>query len=71
MPRCSISGAAMAGYVIIEGNILTNWGRLIELDQANTREPDRGELAMAAVRAGGYRDVELIRYDGLKASNPM
>ena len=51
--------------------ILTNWGRLIELDQANMREPDRGELAMIAVRASGYRDVELIRYDGLNASNPM
>lgn len=51
--------------------ILTNWGRLIELDQANTREPDRGEIAMIAVRAAGYRDVELIRYDGLNASNPM
>lgn len=51
--------------------ILTNWGRLIELDQANTREPDRGELAMIAVRASGYREVELIRYDGLNASNPM
>jgi hypothetical protein len=51
--------------------ILTNWGRLIELDQANAREPDRGELAMLAVRASGYRDVELIRYDGSNASNPM
>lgn len=51
--------------------ILTNWGRLIELDQANAREPDRGELAMVAVRASGYRDVELIRYDGSNASNPM
>ncbi len=51
--------------------ILTNWGRLIELDQANTREPDRGELAISAVRAAGYREVELIRYDGLNASNPM
>jgi soluble lytic murein transglycosylase-like protein len=51
--------------------ILTNWGRLIELDQANAREPDRGELAMLAVRASGYRDVELIRYDGLNAANPM
>lgn len=51
--------------------ILTNWGRLIELDQANAHEPDRGELAMMAVRASGYRDVELIRYDGLNASNPM
>lgn len=51
--------------------ILTNWGRLIELDQANTREPDRGELAMLAVRAAGYREVELIRYEGLNASNPM
>ena len=48
-----------------------NWGRLIELDQANMREPDRGELAMIAVRASGYRDVKLIRYDGLNASNPM
>lgn len=51
--------------------ILTNWGRLIELDQANAQKPDRGELAMLAVRASGYRDVELIRYDGLNASNPM
>lgn len=51
--------------------ILTNWGRLIELDQANAREPNRGELAMLAVRASGYRDVELIRYDGINASIPM
>ena len=51
--------------------ILTNWGRLIELDQANRREPDRGELAMIVVRASGYREVELIRYDGLNASNPI
>jgi len=51
--------------------ILTNWGRLIELDQANVRELDRGELAMTAVRTSGYREVELIRYDGLNVSNPM
>lgn len=51
--------------------ILTNWGRLIELDQAKTREPDRGEFAIIAVRASGYREVELIRYEGLNASNPM
>lgn len=51
--------------------ILINWGRLMELDQANTREPDRGKRAMIIVRASGYRDVELIRYDGLNASNPM
>ena len=51
--------------------ILTNWGRLIEMDRANLLEPNRGELAMLAVRASGYRDVELIRYDGLNASNPM
>lgn len=51
--------------------ILINWGRLIELDQAHTREPDRGELAMIAVRASGYREVELIGYAGLNASNPM
>ncbi|QOV96573.1 lytic transglycosylase domain-containing protein (plasmid) [Novosphingobium sp. ES2-1] len=51
--------------------ILTNWDRLIDLDRANEREPNRGELAMLAVRASGYRGVELIRYDGSNASNPM
>ncbi len=51
--------------------ILTNWGRLIELNQGKAQEADRGELAMMAVRASGYREVELLRYDGLNASNPM
>jgi len=48
--------------------ILTNWGRLLALGQGSAWEPDRGNLAMMAVRATGYRDVELIRYDELTAS---
>lgn len=51
--------------------ILTNWARLIELNAGRTQAPDRGELAMTAVRASGYREVELIRYEGPNALNPM
>lgn len=44
--------------------ILTNWGRLITLDHGPpVTEPNRGELAAQAVRASGYRELQIARYD--------
>lgn len=51
--------------------ITTNWARLAELENGSSDAADRTVAAISAVRASGYRDVELIRYDGLNASNPM
>jgi len=52
--------------------ITTNWARLAALGNDDDVEAaDRTFAALLAVRASGYRDVELIRYDGLNASNPM
>lgn len=45
--------------------ITTNWARLTELGNGQTDTTDRTYAALAAVHASGYRDVELIRYDGL------
>lgn len=51
--------------------ISTNWTRLAaSVDVARPRD-DLGSVAVAAVRASGYRTVELVRYDGLNASNPI
>lgn len=51
--------------------IMTNWARLVELGGGSADAADRTFAALSAVHASGYRDVELIRYDGLNASNPM
>jgi len=45
--------------------ITTNWARLSELENGDVSTADRTLAALSAVRASGYRDVELIRYDGL------
>lgn len=51
--------------------ITTNWARLTRLGVETTDAEIRGNVAMTAVIASGYRSVELVRYDGLNASNPM
>lgn len=45
--------------------ITTNWARLAALGKGQLQAADRTFAALSAVRASGYRDVELIRYDGL------
>lgn len=45
--------------------ITTNWARLAEFGNGKIEAADRIFAALSAVRASGYRDVELIRYDGL------
>lgn len=51
--------------------ITTNWARLAQLGVGGNDATSRGEAAMVAVHASGYRSVELVRYDGLNAANPM
>lgn len=51
--------------------VSTNWSRLSSVDSRPESGVDRGAVAAAAVRASGYRSVELTRYDGLKAPNPI
>lgn len=51
--------------------ITTNWARLAGLGNGRNEAIDRTFAALSAVRASGYRDVELIRYDGLNSANPM
>jgi hypothetical protein len=51
--------------------ITTNWARLVRLGADPTNAEIRGNAAITTVRASGYRSVELVRYDGLNASNPM
>lgn len=56
--------------------ITTNWARLAQMraDVPASSVPqviDRGAIAAAAVRASGYREVELNRYDGMNAENPI
>ena len=51
--------------------ITTNWARLAQLGAETTDSKVRGNAAMTPVQATGYRSVELIRYDGLNAANPM
>ncbi len=50
--------------------ITTNWARLSDPGVQVASNVDRGAIAAAAVRASGYRSVELVRYDGLNAANP-
>lgn len=51
--------------------ITTNWARLSDPGVQVATNVDRGAIAAAAVRASGYRSVELVRYDGLNAANPI
>lgn len=51
--------------------ITTNWARLAQLGVGGNDAASRGEAAVVAVHASGYRSVELVRYDGLNAVNPM
>lgn len=51
--------------------ITTNWARLAQLGVGGNDAASRGEAAMVAVHASAYRSVELVRYDGLNAANPM
>ncbi len=53
------------------GTIFRNWSRLGDPGVELASNVDRGAIAAAVVRASGYRSVELSRYDGLNASNPM
>lgn len=51
--------------------IFRNWSRLGDNGVKLASNVDRGAIAAAVVRASGFRSVELSRYDGLNASNPM
>jgi len=51
--------------------ITTNWARLASRRPELVTANQRGTAAMLAVRAAGYRSVELIGYEGSNASNPM
>lgn len=51
--------------------ISTNWNRLSSFENFAAGGIDRGAVAVAAVRASGYRSVELVRYDGLNSPNPI
>ncbi len=51
--------------------ITTNWARLSDPGVQVATNVDRGAIAAAAVRASGYRSVELVRYDGLNAAKPI
>lgn len=52
--------------------ITTNWARLTQLRVVGAAyAANRSEAAITAVYASGYRNVELVRYDGLNAANPM
>lgn len=51
--------------------ITTNWARLASWRPEIVTAEHRGEAALIAVRASGYRSVELISYDGSNAANPM
>lgn len=45
--------------------ILRNWGRLINLEHPSFEAAtERGALAMRALHASGYRELELTRFDG-------
>lgn len=51
--------------------ITVNWTRLAQMGVGATDVEIRSEAAIAAVHASGYRSVELVRYDGLNAPNPI
>ena len=51
--------------------ISRNWGRLGDSGVESASIIDRGAIASAVVQASGYRSVELSRYDGSNALNPM
>jgi soluble lytic murein transglycosylase-like protein len=51
--------------------ITTNWARLSTLDEIGGTGVDRAHMALSAIRASGYRDIEFVRYDGLNAAKPM
>ncbi len=51
--------------------ITTNWGRLTKLGSPNLTVAARAMAANIAVRASGYREVDLITYEGTNAANPI
>ncbi|NBW75727.1 MAG: lytic transglycosylase domain-containing protein [Sphingomonadaceae bacterium] len=51
--------------------ISVSWARLAAMAPASAPAIDRGAIAAQAVRATGYRSVELIRYDGSNAASPI
>jgi hypothetical protein len=51
--------------------ITTNWARLAALSQPNSGAVVRAAAATVAVRASGYREVNLTVYDGMNSANPM
>lgn len=51
--------------------ISRNWARLAATPPANDLHAERAIAASNAVLAAGYRGVELLRYDGINAANPI
>lgn len=52
-------------------SITTNWVRLTKLGRPDFGSLARATAATLAVRASGYREVSLTRYDGTNAAKPM
>lgn len=51
--------------------ITTNWVRLTKLGSPDPAVAARAAAADIAVRASGYREVDLITYEGTNAANPI
>ena len=51
--------------------ITTNWVRLTKLGSPDPAVAARAAAADVAVRASGYREVDLITYEGTNAANPI
>lgn len=51
--------------------ITTNWARLASQSQPSSDRSVRAAAATLAVRASGYREVNLIVYDGMNSANPI
>jgi hypothetical protein len=51
--------------------ITTNWVRLTKLGSPDPAIAARAAAADIAVRASGYREVDLITYEGTNAANPI
>jgi soluble lytic murein transglycosylase-like protein len=51
--------------------ITTNWARLAALSQPDSGASARAAAASVAVRASGYREVNLTVYDGMNSANPI
>lgn len=49
--------------------ITRNWSRLAQLAQTSAAPINREQVALTAIRAAGYREVEFVRYEWLHPAN--